>query len=217
MVGGDIVITFSEVNPISPIPAQPFIWMVEYFLGGLAEFDLESGVENSFQDIDKSKVIRFGLIGNNRKLYFECVGGTFNIAGRRIDIAFETKDGERHMLTGNGSNYMNDIITYKKAIADVPVGVGNKKVSTARSGVLESKIVGYYYGYKSQIKHGDITFQFKPIVSLPLSKPAFIAVNIVANTDLEGRIIFIRNREEIESFNGMLVKDKNYQINWLIK
>lgn len=209
--------TFSEVNAVSPIPTQPFIWMAEYFSGGLTEFDLETGVENNFQDIDKDKLLRFGLIGNKRKMWFECIGGTMNIAGRRIDIAFETKDGKRYNLTGNGGLMMKDIITFKKAVADVPIGIGNKKASVARSGELKSSIVGYYYGYKTQIAIDGVTFSFKPIVSLPLSKAAYIEVSLIADTDLEGKIVFIKNREDIESFEGVLEKDKTNKINWLIK
>lgn len=209
--------TFSEVNAVSPIPTQPFVWMAEYFSGELTEFDLETGVENKFQYIDKDKLIRFGLIGNKRKMWFECIGGTFTIAGRRIDIVFEDKEGNRYNLTGNGGYRMNDIITYKKAIADVPIGMGNKKASTTGSGVLETRIVGYYYGYKTQLKINGVTFSFKPIVSLPLSKAAYIEVNITADKDLDGRIIFIKNREEIESYEGQLLKDKTSQISWLIK
>jgi hypothetical protein len=211
------MMTFSEVNPVSPIPTQPFLWMAEYFSGGLTEFDLGTGAENLFKDIDKSKIVRFGLIGNKRKMWFECIGGTFNIAGRRIDVVYETKDGKCYNLTGNGGHVMNDIITYKKAVADVPVGVGNRKSSTSKSGILESCIVGYYYGYKTQLTLDGITFTFKPIVSLPLGQAAYLAVSLVADKDLDGRIVFIRNREEIESFEGALLKDKTSQINWLIK
>ena len=209
--------TFSEVNAVSPIPAQPFIWMAEYFSGGLTEFDLETGAENNFQDIDKDKLLRFGLIGNKRKMWFECIGGTMNIAGRRIDIAFETKDGKRYNLTGNGGIMMKDIITFKKAVADVPIGIGNKKASVTRTGELKPNIVGYYYGYKTQITIDGVTFSFKPIVSLPLSKAAYIEVSLMADTDLEGKIVFIKNREDIESFKGVLEKDKTNKINWLIK
>ncbi|WP_312339078.1 hypothetical protein [Anaerospora hongkongensis] len=211
------MLTFSEVSAVSPIPTQPFVWMAEYFSGGLTEFDLATGTENNLQDIDKDKLIRFGLIGNNRKLWFECIGGTFNITGRRIDIAFESKDGKRYSLTGNGSNMTRDIITFKKAIADVPVGVGSKKASTSRTGSLDSRIVGYYYGYKTQFTIDGFNFTFKPIVSLPLSKAPYISVNIMTDRDLDGRIIFIRNREEIESIDGFLAKDKTSQLNWLIK
>jgi hypothetical protein len=217
MMRGENDMAFSDVNAVSPIPTQPFIWMAEYFSGGLTEFDLETGAENQFKDIDKDKLIRFGLIGNKRKMWFECIGGTLNIAGRRIDIAFEDKEGKIYNLTGNGGYMMTDVITYKKAIADVPIGMGNKKSSTARSGVLETHIVGYYYGYKTQVKVNDVTFSFKPIVSLPLSKAAYIEVNITADKDLDGRIIFIKNREEIDSYEGQLLKDKTSQINWLIK
>ena len=65
MLWGDMnMLTFSEVNAVSPIPTQPFVWMAEYFSGGLAEFDLATGTENNFQDIDRDKLLRFGLIGN---------------------------------------------------------------------------------------------------------------------------------------------------------
>ena len=41
--------TFSEVSATSPVPAQPFIWMAEYFSGGLTEFNLDDGKENAFE------------------------------------------------------------------------------------------------------------------------------------------------------------------------
>lgn len=209
--------TFSEVSAISPVPAQPFIWMAEYFSGGLTEFDLDNGKENAFKDIEKEKLVRFGLIGNNKKMWYECQGGTFHIAGRNISVAFETKDGKRYGLAGNGGEQMRDIITYKRACAELPVKASIKSASQRKSGILESKIDAYYYGYKTQMSVDGVKFNFKPIVALPMGKAAYMEVSIMSDTDLDGRIVFIKNGQDIEAFEGKLEKDRPVRINWLIK
>lgn len=58
---------FSEKITRSPV-AQSFIWVAEYADGShLAEYNFDNRKANSFYHIDKTKLIRFGLIGKARK------------------------------------------------------------------------------------------------------------------------------------------------------
>lgn len=212
------MLSFTNINAVSPIPTQPFLWMAEYFSGGLVEYDLETGEPNNFKSIDKSKLVRFGLVGNNRKMWYEVVGGSFHIAGRNIGIAYETKDGKRYVLAGNGAFNMNDPISFKQGYIDISLGMGANKKHTKHSTHTETtRISGYYYGYKNQMKIEDVSFSFKPIVAIPMGKPAYIEVNLVADKDLDGKLIFIRNGKDFESFEGALQAGKTAKINWLIK
>lgn len=203
---------FSEINPESPNKKQHFMWVAEYFGDKfLSEFDVNTKKENNFKDIEKDKLVRFGLVGNSKKMWFECNGGTFNIVGRKIDVIFQA-NGKDYPLTGNGNNFLNDVITYKQATIDASLGR-----SSGTSGKFTSKIIGYFFGYKTQMKINDLNFTFKPIVSLPLSKPAYMQINLMVDEDIDGKLIFIRNREVVDEFDKSFVKGKSEQINWLIK
>lgn len=208
------MLSFTSINAVSPIPTQPFLWMAEYFSEGLAEYDLKTGKPNNFKDIEKDKLVRFGLIGNNRKMWYEVTGGTFHIAGRNIGIAYETEDGKRYVLAGNGALNMNDPISFKQGYIDINVNSKSPKGTVHNE---QTRISAYYYGYKSQFEIDGVKFSFKPIVALPLSKPAYIEVSLMADKDLDGKLVFVRNGEDFECFKGMLQAGKTAKINWLIK
>ena len=195
---------FGNIKPYSPV-TQDYIWVAEYYGGGISEFDLETKESNSFYDIDKSKLQRFGLIGKGKKMWFECYRGVFNINGNVYELIYRTdKD---YKLTGQDMFY-RDIITYKQAIADIDL--------TKRVGSSESKIVGYYFGYKTELKIDDITFNFKPIISIPINKPMYIDIHLVANKDLKGELLFVKNGDIIDTIYAPLKKDVAGGIKWRV-
>src|SRR5690606_4680666 len=98
---------FGKMKPYSPV-IQDYIWVAEYYGGGISEFDLETKESNSFYDIDKSKLQRFGLIGKGKKMWFECYRGVFNINGNVYELIYRTN--KDYKLTGQDMFY-RDIIT----------------------------------------------------------------------------------------------------------
>ena len=66
-------------NLMSPVhnEGHTFIYFAEYDDGGyFYEYDNETN-HHKFDDMDKEKVVKFGLIGNKLKLYFDLNSGMF--------------------------------------------------------------------------------------------------------------------------------------------
>ena len=196
-------ITFDNVSLFSPITTQPFIWMVEYFSNmGLTEFDLDTKEENNFNDIDKTRINRFGLIGRGAKLYFDHFGGTFLLSGQKYAIKLRSNGVEYDLNPYN--NNVNDIITYKKATANLIEGVRK----------AQSIILGYFFGYKTKLCINEVNFTLKPIISLLADKPLFLDLSLSADKDIEGQIVFVKNNTEEFVYNISLKKGVTNRSHW---
>lgn len=197
---------FGKMKPYSPV-AQDYIWVAEYYGGGISEFDLETKESNSFYSIDKNKLQRFGLIGKGDKMWFECYRGSFNIKGNVYELVYSI-NGKKYKLTGQDM-FQRDIITYKQAISDIDL--------TKRAGSSESMIVGYYFGYKTEFKIDDIIFNFKPIISIPINQHMYIDIHLVASKDLKGELLFVKNGEIIDTIYAPLTKDVAGGMQWILR
>jgi hypothetical protein len=195
---------FQNHNGLSPV-SQDFIWLGEYIDGThLAEFNLQTGAENSFYDIKKSKLLRFGLIGHRMKLFTE-YDGLFNINGMSIQVVYRV-DGKVYPLTGLSGKY-SDVITFKDA----------ESIFIQGGGVSSPKINQYNFGYKTTLKIDEITFNFKPIVKVPFNNPVHFNFWLVADTDLDGEFVIIRNGKEYQTIKAPLEKGVGGEFNWVVK
>lgn len=184
---------------------QEYIWVAEYYKGFDAEFDLDTLSPKSFYDIDKENLVRFGLIGHKEHLFFEVFRGTFNINGKRIDIAYEEND--KIYRLSNQNRYYKDIITYKEAAAEAFSG-----------SVAKSTILGYYFGYKDSIMVEDVSFNLKIICSTPSGADFhYLQVSLSADRDLDGDLLFLSNEKIISSIPAPLNKGCAGSIDWVIK
>ena len=191
-------LTFQEVKPFSPIHTQPFIWMVEYFLGdGLTEFDLNTQEPNPFQLIDKSKIKRFGLIGNGAKLFFNSNGGVFRILGKKYRFGISI-DGIYYNLNPS-ENFVNDIITYKQA--EAIMNINDSAYDTT------PKIKGYFFGYKTKLQVKDMKISLKPIISIIEGEPLRLHLSITTDKDYTGVIQIVKN--EMDKFEYPISTKKN--------
>ncbi|MED1125354.1 hypothetical protein [Bacillus atrophaeus] len=200
---------FKDCPSISPV-AQDFIWLAEYYRGHLSEFDFETKKENSFYDIDKEKLVRFGLIGKQKKMWFECSRGTFNLSGRRVDVRYRTED-QVYELT-NQNLYQRDIITYKKAFSEANVG-------RKTEGEFKNNILSYSFGYKSEMEIEDVTFNFKPIVTLPHGREDndhVLTVDLAADKDLDGYLEFIIGGKVVGSYEAPLQASVTGRLHWKV-
>lgn len=201
---------FTEAKVVSPLPAQSFLWMAEYFSGGLLEYDKEKNRLNPFGMIQKEKLVRFGLVGQNRSMWYEAVGGNIRVANHNYGIAFVSNNGTRYSLAGNGAYRMTDCISYKQAYANIPFGAkGN--------GDVQSVICGYYFGYKTQIETEGVKFSFKPIFAMPLDKAAYFDISLVADQNLEGKFVITKDGKDFSETEAILLKGKATRIQWMIR
>lgn len=195
----------------SPV-AQDFIWVAEYPDGTyLSEFDFETKQENSFYEIKRNQVFRFGLIGHGVNIYFER-DGVLHVAGRRLFISY-LHDGKEVPLNGSFKFNVkdNDLITYKDAHA-----AGLVSGYETRGG-MSSTIIQYNIGYKVNLQHDRIHFHFKPIVKIPLNQPMMLSMWLVADKKLDGQLIIRSNGQTVFKAQAPLEPNIGGELNWIIR
>jgi hypothetical protein len=201
---------FQNYHGYSPVRNQDFIWIAEYVDGTyLSEFDLITHRPNNFYSIDKNKLIRFGLVGQGMKLYFEVGGGIFKLNGQMIMFTYIDENGNEYFLTGQNKLY-NDIITYKDAHCDGAVFFGG-------SGVLQTNISQYNFGYKTKLLINDIAFNFQCICCLPYNHPAFMEIKLVSNKDMNGKLRVYRNNRIVDEIEAPLKEGYAGFTKWIIR
>lgn len=195
----------------SPVPSQAFIWVADYYDNQhLAEFDFGSKKANSFYEINKEKIVRFGLIGHGSQIYFDIANGIFNFDNKRYMISYITKTKE-YPLTGRTFLY-NDIITFKNAVADA-----NLFAKQSCSGQFNHTITNFNLGYKKKMLLEDVNINFQNILTIPLDEPIYFQIKISADKDLDGDLIIRKDGQIVEVINAPLHKNMTGIINWEIK
>ena len=159
-------LTFSTIAPRSPV-SQAFIWMAEYADGALTEFD--DGGEHEFTEIDADRVVRFGLVGQGVKVWFERTTGAFNFAGQHLAFVLE-HDDRREALPGVVDV---DLITYKRCELNVAA--------------QKPEITGFYVGYKGYTLAGGGCW-FKAIVNLNAGETPCIDTSLTFVNDFVGEL-----------------------------
>lgn len=199
---------FENTNGISPVN-QDFIWLADYSDGtSVSEFNSITSEKNNFYMIDKSKLIRFGMIGQQMKLYFDIDTGMFYLNGLQVLLSYKTKDRE-YNLTGYGNGSYNDIITYKDAYTDANLFNPNGK--------FVSHIHQYNFGFKKKLVFDDgVEFAFQSIMSIPYNTKAFMEFKLVSNVDMDGELYIKRLGGIAESIKIPLVSDYAMICEWVI-
>lgn len=193
----------------SPVKDQAFVWVAEYYDGThLSEIDFVTMKSNSFYGIDKTKIIKFGLLGENSQAYFDVGNGIFTLNKHRLTVSYEA-NGVEYPLTGRTLIY-NDIITYKDAVSDASPFMKGK-------GAFTNKIMQFNVGYKKQMELEDVNIYFQCVLGIPLDSSAFLQIKISSDTDLDGRLIFRRNGEIVDYLNAPLKAGLAGQVDWTIK
>lgn len=190
----------------SPVK-QEMVWCAEYADNTyLCEFNYTDHKENSFYDIKKENLIRFGLIGFGFQLYFDVLGGVFRLLNQTVEFEYVC-DNRIYPLTNSNSIY-NDIITYK----DAEFMFNPKKRGCGRNNIFQ-----YNFGYKNKLKLNDVNFNFQSICQIPKNKNLRFEVKLSSDQDLNGQLKIKRNGRVVESFDAPLYKNKGGIINWIMK
>lgn len=192
----------------SPVQSQKFIWLAEYYDGTfLTEYNLENRKTNSFYDIDKHKLIRFGLIGRGNQIYFDVANGIYNINHDRIMVSY-VADGTEYPLTGRAVLY-NDIIQFKDATAEA-----NMLTKRKSEGRMHSTIMTHAIGYKKAMDISGVKIHFQTILHLPLDQPAYLQIKISSSQDLTGKLIVRMNGLIASEIEAPLKANMAGIINW---
>lgn len=195
---------FSKNRKYSPVK-QDFIWLAEYADGNhYSEFDFHTKQENNFYNINRSSLIRFGLIGHGMELYYEVLGGIFKLNGQMVEIIYKVDDKE-YYLTGQQKMY-NDIISYKDAESIFTLNPNE----AARTNITQ-----FNFGYKVDIEIEGIKFNFKPICKIPSNEPIYINFRLVSSESLDGILIIKKNGFITKEFKAPLEKNIGGELNWI--
>ncbi len=191
----------------SHLKDREFVWLAEY-ADGLSL--LESDKVNCFYDIEKQKLIRYGLIGHGYHFYFNTVGGTFNL--RNSDYKFILEDEFANKYEINNSNIIyNDIIQYKSACTDF--NMMNKNAP------LKSFIYMHSLGYKKQVSLTNTKFSAKNLLHVPLDKkPIYFEIMLVCyDRDINGKVYIIKNDQAVDSVEVKINKGRAGKFEWVVR
>lgn len=193
----------------SPVPHADFIWVAEYVDGKVvSEYDFDTKKYTNFYKIDKTNLLRFGLVGHGSKVYFDSVGGSFHFNGHQIDLVYKDKDKE-YNITGHPI-YYRDVITYKDAEATARVTLNPKERMTSR-------VTQYNVGYKIKLNVEGHIFDVKVMLQIPLNKSARMSVFLASNSKLRGNLSIRRNGREVDSIPAPLDPGLGGELLWIIK
>ncbi|QWU14462.1 hypothetical protein SAMN04487895_101772 [Paenibacillus sophorae] len=194
----------------SPVKeAQNFVWVADYMDGTyLSEYNLDDRIKNDYYQIDKHKLIRFGLIGMGSQIYFDVANGIFNVNKNRIQVSY-VANGVEYPLTGRAFLY-NDITQYKRAWGD------GKLLSKTASGRIRNNIIEHVIGYKKAMDLANVNINFKNLLHIPQNKntPPFLEIKISVDKELDGELIFRVNGLIANKLHAPLLKNRAGVYNW---
>lgn len=198
----------TKINPYSFVE-QDYIWIGEYADGThLSEYNIQTKVREDFYKLRRKDLIRFGLIGHGMKLYYEVLGGFFHLNGQIYELIYKVGDKE-YYLTGQSHLY-NDVIQYKDAEAWANFNEYSRNN-------FPSRITAYNFGYKVKLEVDGVRFNVKPIISVPYKEPVFLDITLVADTDLDGKLVIKKNGSEIAEFDAPLKKGVGGRLKWSVR
>jgi hypothetical protein len=196
---------FEQSDGMSINPQQDFMWVADYFdKSYLLEFGKDS-IENSFYDIKKSELTRYGLIGCGHKMFFDTKTGIFNISGRSIELEYIDVNGSKYNLTNSNVIY-NDILQFKDAESNFNPAVSHHPMSTS--------VNQFNFGYKQKLKFNDIDLNLKVICKVPYDRPVYLEISLTSSKQLDGRLILKRDGSIIDEVNAPLKEGMKGTINW---
>lgn len=125
-------------------------------------------------------------------------------------ISYATESNE-YQLTGRTFLY-NDIITYKKAVAEADFFPNGLRIVSS-----SQKVTDYHVGYKKKMDLEGVNINFYNILHLPFMQIPYFEIKISADKDLDGKLIIRVNGLTVDTIHAPLIKDKAGLINWELK
>ena len=149
---------------------QDYIYFAKYYdRSFIYEYDNDLN-HFKFDDIDKSKVKLFGLIGNGIKLYWDIPTGIFHIGKNEYGIRISNGSLELPQY-----GMQKDLITFKVAHTDAIVSGGK---TTSMGNIIDS----YFIGFKMSVETAFVQILFSIPINGEDLRP-FFAVRISNKQD----------------------------------
>lgn len=175
-------------NNYSPIIKEPFIWVAEYNDGtSISEIDFKdvSGFglrKHTFNEIDKSKLKYFGIIGYGHKFYYNIIDGIFNVYNTNIKVLYHDNDNNIDYILNDNKYYpYNDIISYRTMYEELKMNTG----------AIDKGVYEYGLGYKSKLDG----IHLETILHLTMNddKPAFLTFKLTSDIYINGELRIYAN------------------------
>jgi len=189
---------------------RDFIWIAEYNNGLiLPEFALENGLvkQNSFFDIDKQNLLRFGYVGHGMDFYFESFNGVIKINGNEYTIKYIDSEDKVYEFTNQNVLY-NEIIQFKNSAS---------YFNPLQEGTSIERIEAYNLGYKGSFLINGKEFSFKAIIKIPFNQPVKIEYRIVSKESLKGNIVIAKNQFQKFDYHAELNPDEACELSWVVR
>ena len=169
--------TIKDIRPYSIKPNEGFMWVAEI---------LDKGVKNEYEidgfDIDRDKLVNFGIVGLGNNLHYSTSNGIFNLNGRTIEFALKNEELE-YDLTKRYGKY-NDCICYQNYF---------QNLNKPNDG--DSHFCGYSFGYKTKLDLMDLVVNFQPILVVNFKEVPYFKIRLVSNKDVKGKLLLKIDRK----------------------
>lgn len=197
----------------SPVK-QEIIWLAEYADGTyLTEFDLNTQKPNKLDMIRKTDIIRFGLVGIDVPVYYEVYGGYFNVAGRGIQVRYE-EDGKEYYLIGQNKPY-NNFLSIKRG--ESVLNFGDLTRDVVAWGKNAGQIIEHTFGYRENLEVNGVKFIFEALCTIPYQKPVFMTFKLIADKDMDGKLVIMRNGKDFTSIEAPLKVGELGETSWMVR
>ena len=195
---------------INKIFQKDFIWVAEYLNGSLQlEYSSENGViqQNSFFDIDKPNLLRFGYVGHGMNLYFETINGIMKINGNDYRFRYVDENNVEYDFCNQNNVIYNEIIQFKHSASTFNPAYGS----------AQERIEAYNIGFKGNYVINGKEFYFKSIIKIPFNKPVTIEYRIVSKEEIKGTIYIIKNDFQKFDYPANLNVDEALDLSWAVR
>jgi hypothetical protein len=189
----------NNIPAISLTRERDFVWVAEYLNGSwLSEFD---GFKwNDFYSIDRSKLLNFGFIGHQNRLFFRS-NGQFVLNGIPVDFHYVTNNTTYYLTSRN--MYYNDIIQYKDAAANI---------NFSSSGWANSSILRYNFGYKIPLCINGVNMEMRILCIIPRDSSVYFSVRLVSSINMDGELVVVMGGQNVFSNKIPLIKNISNEI-----
>ena len=150
-----------------------FGWFARYMDSSVLEEFNENGTTKPFRNIEKDKVMEFGLYGSGTVIFFDTRDGVIQWKPDMTHTIFitpylEDQNGRLEVLAPRTDQMYQDIIHYKHFVTYLGKFGSNGDSIETESINTPPIIDEYYVGYKCDMntKFGDLHFQNMAIINL---------------------------------------------------
>lgn len=192
--------TIRDIRPYSIKPNDGFMWVAEL---------MDEGVKNEYEingfDIDRKKLINFGIVGLANRMFYEIPTGIFNLNSRRLEFSIMTDEGLEYELTNNYGLY-NDCICYHNFWQNL-----NDPSDPT------SHFCGYSFGYKRKLNLSDFELNFQPILVVNYNDVPYYKFRFVCSENLKGKLLIKVNKQYGITINIDLEKNVSSEYEYYLR